>query len=168
LSATAQASWSTSVVDEAQMLALGARLAAVLSPGLVIYLVGDLGMGKTTLTRGVVQALGHRGAVKSPTYTLVEPYAIAGQTVYHFDLYRLHDPEELEFMGIRDYFTDSSLALIEWPQRGQGFLPSADLAVRIEREAQHRCVLIEAKSVRGLHCLRRLTDLPVITGDSGV
>ncbi|MCZ6831677.1 MAG: tRNA (adenosine(37)-N6)-threonylcarbamoyltransferase complex ATPase subunit type 1 TsaE [Gammaproteobacteria bacterium] len=157
-----------SAVDEAQMLALGARLAAALTPGLVVYLVGGLGMGKTTLARGVVQALGHGGAVKSPTYTLVEPYEIAGQTVYHFDLYRLADPEELEFMGIRDYFTESSLALIEWPERGEGFLPPADLVVRIEREGQGRCLLVEANSARGRHCLQGLTDVAAMIGESGV
>lgn len=162
------ATWSTSAADEKQMLALGARLAAVLSPGSVVYLLGDLGMGKTTLARGVVQALGHRGAVKSPTYTLVESYEMAQHSVYHFDLYRLDNPEELEFMGIRDYFTERSLALIEWPERGVGFLPPADLIVRIEREGQGRCLLIEAESVRGHRCLQALTDRPSKTGGSGV
>ncbi len=150
------------------MLALGARLAAALAPGLVVYLMGDLGMGKTTLARGVVQALGHRGAVKSPTYTLVETYEMLEPLVYHFDLYRLGDPEELEFMGIRDYFSERCLALIEWPERGEGFLPPADLIVRIEREGQGRRLLVEANSARGLRCLRSLTDLPAMTGDSGV
>jgi tRNA threonylcarbamoyladenosine biosynthesis protein TsaE len=150
------------------MLALGARLAATLAPGIVIYLIGDLGMGKTTLARGVVQSLGHQGAVKSPTYTLVEPYEMESLTVFHFDLYRLGDPEELEFMGIRDYFSGDSLALIEWPERGEGFLPPADLVVRIEREGQGRRLLLEARSARGLRCLQGMADLPAMTGDSGV
>jgi len=149
------------------MLALGARLAATLAPGIVIYLIGDLGMGKTTLARGVVQSLGHQGAVKSPTYTLVEPYEMESLTVFHFDLYRLGDPEELEFMGIRDYFSGNSLALIEWPERGEGFLPPADLVVRIEREGQGRRLLLEARSARGLRCLQGMADLPAMTGDSG-
>jgi tRNA threonylcarbamoyladenosine biosynthesis protein TsaE len=161
-------SWATTADDEVQMLALGASLAAVLVPGMVVYLVGELGMGKTTLARGVLQALGHLGAVKSPTYTLVEPYEMLEPVVYHFDLYRLVDPEELEFMGIRDYFSEGSLALVEWPECGAGFLPPADLIVRIEREGQGRRLLVAANSVRGLRSLQDLADLPAMTGDSGV
>ena len=148
------------------MLALGARLADALGPACVVYLVGDLGMGKTTLARGILQAMGHRGAVKSPTYTLVEPYEIAGQKVYHFDLYRLLDPEELEFMGVRDYFTGHSLALIEWPECGAGFLPPADIVVRIEREGEGRCLHIHSESARGRRSVQELSDSPRMTGDS--
>ena len=145
-----------SVPDEDHMLELGARLAAGLEPGSVVYLRGELGMGKTTLARGVLRSLGHRGAVKSPTYTLVEPYELSGRQVYHFDLYRLGDPGELEYVGIRDYFEGDSLALVEWPERGAGFLPPADITVTIEREGQGRRLLIETGSERGLRCLRTL------------
>jgi tRNA threonylcarbamoyladenosine biosynthesis protein TsaE len=142
--------------DEAAMLALGASLYAALESGSVVYLEGDLGMGKTTLSRGIIQAAGHAGAVKSPTYTLVEPYQLAGGTIYHFDLYRLNDSEELEFMGIRDYFADFRLTLIEWPERGVGFLPPADLVVRIQPELPGRRVDLRAQSPRGRVCLQRL------------
>jgi tRNA threonylcarbamoyladenosine biosynthesis protein TsaE len=131
------------------MIALGGRLGAALTPGVVVFLNGDLGMGKTTLARGVIQSLGHSGAVKSPTYTLVEPYELPKFTVYHFDLYRLGDAEELEFMGVRDYFDEHSVCLIEWSQRGAGFLPSADLVINIEREGLGRQVWLQAFSTLG-------------------
>ncbi|MGB1238848.1 MAG: tRNA (adenosine(37)-N6)-threonylcarbamoyltransferase complex ATPase subunit type 1 TsaE [Pseudomonadales bacterium] len=135
-------------VDETQMQVFGNWVYQALSTG-VIFLVGDLGVGKTTLSKGVVRASGYEGAIKSPTYTLVEPYELDGRTVYHFDLYRLTDPEELEYMGIRDYFDASTLSLIEWPQRGEGFLPQADLTVEIAYHSDGRTLAFSAGTEKG-------------------
>jgi tRNA threonylcarbamoyladenosine biosynthesis protein TsaE len=143
-------------MGEEAMVALGAEMAACLPPGAVVYLEGELGMGKTTLARGVIRARGHSGAVKSPTYTLVEPYELASGNVYHFDLYRLADPQELEYMGIRDYFEGDSLALVEWAQRGAGFLPRADLVVTIAVEGDGRRLCVGALSELGALCIAGL------------
>jgi tRNA threonylcarbamoyladenosine biosynthesis protein TsaE len=139
--------------DEAQMLAWANDAAQSikdgLSSGLVIHLQGTLGMGKTTLTRGFIQALGHKGNVKSPTYTLVEPYELDSIKAYHFDLYRLADPEELEFMGVRDYFASDSICFIEWPEKGEGVLPQADLVMELSPWNDGRCLSIESYSDAG-------------------
>ena len=145
-----------SAAGEDAMVALGGQLAAAAVPGLVIFLEGELGMGKTTLSRGVIQGLGHTGAVKSPTYTLVEPYDLGQWQVYHFDLYRLGDPEELEFMGIRDYFGDLSLCLVEWPARGRGALPAADLVITISGDNEGRRLWFEAATETGARVLQRI------------
>ncbi|WP_309045189.1 tRNA (adenosine(37)-N6)-threonylcarbamoyltransferase complex ATPase subunit type 1 TsaE [Marinobacter sediminicola] len=144
---------------EVETEALGrelARLAKESGQGLIVFLEGDLGMGKTTLSRGVIRALGHEGAVKSPTYTLVEPYEDLTPPAYHFDLYRLGDPEELEYMGIRDYFTGQSVCLIEWPERGEGLLPDADLEVHLEHQGEGRSAVVRARSELGASLLNEL------------
>jgi len=139
--------------DERDTLGVGAILAQH-SFGCVVFLHGNLGMGKTTLCRGVLRALGHSAGVKSPTYTLVEPYELSdNRQVYHFDLYRLADPEELEYLGVRDYFDGESLCLIEWPEKGIGFLPKPDLELFIEADLPGRKLLVLAHTGKGEACL---------------
>jgi len=123
---------------------LGATLWQVLPASCLVFLYGELGAGKTTLVRGLLRAAGYSGTVKSPTYTLVEEYRLAQRTVYHFDLYRLTDPEELEWIGVDDYLHDDSLCLIEWPQMGRGFLPAADVIIRLEIDMQQRQAVLES------------------------
>ena len=135
--------------------ALGARLASALAPGCVLYLRGDLGAGKTTLARGLLRGLGHPGTVKSPTFTLVEPYQLGRWRLFHWDLYRLADPEELEYLGLRDQIDGEAVLLIEWPERGQGALPRADVAVWLEYLGEQRGVRWEARSALGAAVLGR-------------
>ncbi|MEY8197868.1 MAG: tRNA (adenosine(37)-N6)-threonylcarbamoyltransferase complex ATPase subunit type 1 TsaE [Colwellia sp.] len=150
------------LADEAATIAIGANLAKILlaetqPQALVVYLHGDLGAGKTTLTRGFVRAMGHKGNVKSPTYTLVEPYELPPWQVYHFDLYRLGDPEELEYMGIRDYFNDNCCCFIEWPEKGTGLLANADIEITIAYQGEQRIITLAAGSLRGERILQDLS-----------
>lgn len=135
--------------DEEAMLMLGARIASITAGVGIIYLHGDLGAGKTTLSRGIIRGLGHVGAVKSPTFTLVEPYEIGAVRAFHFDLYRLVDAEELEYLGIRDYFDGDALCLVEWPERGAGVLPKADMDITISPQGTGRALRLQAQSARG-------------------
>jgi len=133
------------IANESDMVAFGEQLGQRFNAypqSLSVFLIGDLGAGKTTLTRGILRGFGHVGAVKSPTYTLVEVYEFAARRVYHFDLYRLGDPEELEYMGIRDYFADGSICLIEWPARGEGVLGKPDLVIDIRPQDEGRLVTL--------------------------
>lgn len=148
----------TELKDEAATLQLAAKIAKFVCGGQTLFLQGSLGAGKTTFSRGVLQALGHNGNVKSPTYTLVEPYELAGLAIYHFDLYRLSDAEELEFMGIRDYFRANSLCLIEWPERGKGCLPEPDLDIHLFYSDQQRRVEIRAATPAGKTIINALND----------
>lgn len=138
--------------------ALGARLAKALTPGCVLYLRGDLGAGKTTLARGLLRGLGHRGTVKSPTFTLVEPYQLEEWRLFHWDLYRLTDPEELEYLGLRDQLDGEAVLLIEWPERGRGELPAADLDVALSYSGEARNCRVEARSPTGQAMLARLAS----------
>jgi tRNA threonylcarbamoyladenosine biosynthesis protein TsaE len=137
------------LADEEAMTAFGARIAQTTEGHGLIFLEGDLGAGKTTLSRGIIRGLGHKGSVKSPTFTLVEPYEIGDIRAFHFDLYRLVDPEELEYLGIRDYFEDDALCLIEWPEKGAGFLPKPDLTITISPQDGGRSLKILSQGSRG-------------------
>jgi tRNA threonylcarbamoyladenosine biosynthesis protein TsaE len=116
----------------------GAGLYHFLASKSLVFLHGDLGAGKTTLVRGYLRAAGYAGTVKSPTYNLVEEYNIAGSKIYHFDLYRLNDPEELELIGINDYLNQDCTCFIEWPEKGKGFLPKPDMEINFTIQSQGR------------------------------
>ena len=145
--------------DEIATVAMGNKVAAIIEQGAVIYLHGDLGAGKTTFTRGVVQGFGHTGKVKSPTYTLVEPYELTRANVYHFDLYRLGDPEELEYMGIRDYFSEQAICIVEWPEKGGEFILVPDLDITLSYVGDERKIVINSASERGIAIVEKLTNL---------
>ncbi len=133
---------------------VGAALASDCPRGSIIYLYGDLGAGKTTLVRGFMHGVGYIGAVKSPTYTLMEPYRIGEDSFCHIDLYRLADAGELEYLGLRDLLDDGATILVEWPERGQGWLPDPDLIIRIEHLQQGRNLELSAQTEPG----KRLVD----------
>ena len=135
--------------SEEEMFGLGATLARLLKGEGVIHLSGGLGAGKTTLCRGILRAMGHSGAVKSPTFTLVEPYQISDSEVYHFDLYRLADPGELEYVGIDEYFGKNKLCLIEWPEKAIGHLPRHDLEITIDVLGEKRIIDVRSNSQSG-------------------
>lgn len=144
--------------DEAATLALAGRFYLSLPPGCLVFLRGNLGAGKTAFVRGCLRAADYAGAVKSPTFTLVEEYCLQGRAIYHFDLYRLADPEELEWMGMRDYLRPDALCFIEWPERGEGMLPRADVEVSITIEGTARSLELRAFSEAGATCLDTLRD----------
>lgn len=142
--------------DEAHTLSFAGRVYRALPPGGLVFLHGNLGAGKTTFTRGCLRAAGHADAVKSPTFTLVEEYALPDRTLFHFDLYRLNDPEELEWMGIRDYLRPDTACFIEWPERGAGVLPEADVEITLEIEGEGRRAALVANTDIGRAVLAAL------------
>ena len=147
--------------DEAATLAFGERFSSMMCAGLVVYLHGNLGAGKTTFVRGVLRGLGHNGKVKSPTYTLVEPYVIkfnvkSSYNVYHFDLYRFVDEEEWDAAGFREYFNPQSICMIEWPEKAAQVLPQPDIHVQLSAHNVGRSIQLSAGSTLGSQCLKKL------------
>lgn len=146
--------------NDTQTVALGLALAGLLPLPFVIYMYGELGAGKTTFVRGLLQGLGHQGAVKSPTYTLVEPYQLGDQGVYHFDLYRLGDPEELEYIGIREYHEEDALLIFEWPDKGAGMIPPADLVIDLEyKDLGRKADFIFTNEAQGREIAQKMRQL---------
>lgn len=139
-----------------EMETLGGQIGKAMVGGEIIHLQGELGAGKTTLVRGLLHALGHAGKVKSPTYTLVENYELDSFVVFHFDLYRLNDPEELEDMGIRDYCHNKAVCLFEWPEQGKGVVPEADILVQIEYHESGRKLELGSLTEKGSTILRNI------------
>jgi tRNA threonylcarbamoyladenosine biosynthesis protein TsaE len=150
--------------DEAGTEALGRALAHVLQPGLAIYLQGDLGTGKTALTRAMLHAAGHTGHVKSPTYTLAEPYGIKLDermvTLIHFDLYRMLSADEFLDAGFREHFSPNTICVVEWPEKGDAVLPRPDIEISLSVQGHGREVELRALSDKGLECLARLKFAP--------
>jgi tRNA threonylcarbamoyladenosine biosynthesis protein TsaE len=132
--------------DEAATLDAGQRFSQYLPAGYTVFLHGDLGAGKTTFVRGVLHGLGYQGKVKSPTYTLVEPYIFLNKTIYHFDLYRFNDEEEWEEAGFRDYFNANSICMIEWPEQAHAVLPQADIEIFLQHQATGREIKFQANT----------------------
>ena len=148
-----------SLDSEAATINLGRLLAPALDAAGVIFLSGGLGAGKTTLCRGLLRGLGYDGAVKSPTFTLVEPYELERGSVYHFDLYRLAHPDELDYLGAEDYFAAEALCLIEWPEQGAGFLPTPDLELTLTVTSEaSRQMQLRAQTLKGERAMARLAQ----------
>ena len=145
------------LINEAATLNAGADFAKAAVSGLVVYCHGDLGAGKTTFVRGFLHALGHVGKVKSPTYTLVEPYHMAGYNIYHFDLYRFIDEEEWEAAGFRDYFNPSAICFVEWPEKAENILPKPDIDLYLEPNSTGRILKLIANSTLGKKILQKMT-----------
>jgi len=141
--------WSCSLPSEKAVSELAAVFAGHLQVPLVMYLHGDLGAGKTTFARALIQAMGHAGRVKSPSYGLLEPYTADGKTILHLDLYRIESAEELEYLAIRDLFDLNSLLLVEWPDKGRGYLPEADIDLNFDEKSELRFLQCKSYSVSG-------------------
>lgn len=142
--------------DEEDTLAFGAALATALAPGLKIWLEGNLGSGKTTLTRGVLRGLGHKGKVKSPTYTLIEPYVVSRLHLYHFDFYRLNSPEEYLDAGLEEYFDGPGVCIVEWPDKAAPYVSPPDLVAILEPDGDGRRATLRGLTEAGQKCITQL------------
>ena len=151
-----EALWRAHLKDETDTLAMGAKVAPALAPGLVVYLVGELGAGKTTLVRGLLRALGHTGSVKSPTYTLIEPYLVSRLNLYHFDFYRFTSPEEYLEAGLEEYFTDDGVCLVEWPDKAQPYVAAADMEIGLTVAGNGREFTLRPMTELGRQCARTM------------
>ena len=142
------------LADEEKTLALGEQLGRRIKTSAVVYLSGELGAGKTTFSRGFLRGRGHTGSVKSPTYTIVEPYeALPGMPVFHLDLYRLGSPEELAYLGLEDYLSREAVLLIEWPERALSHLPLPTIEITLTPENEGRGIKLRANDTEVLHGL---------------
>ena len=150
--------WSIELQGERLQEAMGGHLARLCAPPCILYLQGDLGTGKTTLVRGFLHGLGYQGKVKSPTYTLLESYELSDRVCYHFDLYRLADPDELEYLGLQDLLGSRTILLVEWPERGTGALPAADLLIQLEHAGTSRRLCLSGLSEHGRTIERQLQE----------
>ncbi|HLW05774.1 MAG TPA: tRNA (adenosine(37)-N6)-threonylcarbamoyltransferase complex ATPase subunit type 1 TsaE [Azoarcus sp.] len=148
--------FSAHLADEIETDAAGAALAAGLVTGLVVQLEGNLGAGKTTLVRGCLRALGHTGKVKSPTYTLLEPYSVSRLNLYHFDFYRFNVPEEFLEAGLDEYFSGQGVCLIEWPDKAEPYLPDADIVIRLTLSTPGRNLKVAAYTEAGKKCVQTM------------
>ncbi|WP_374340375.1 tRNA (adenosine(37)-N6)-threonylcarbamoyltransferase complex ATPase subunit type 1 TsaE [Azonexus sp.] len=154
--------------DEAATQRVGECLATAIQPGLVIFLEGDLGAGKTTLSRALIRALGHAGPVKSPTYSLVEVYVFSSLYLYHFDFYRFESPEEFLDAGFDEYFNDASLCLVEWPERAAGCVPAPDLRLQLHHAGLGRRLQAVADTPKGQACLNALIQAMAAASSSAM
>jgi len=148
------------LADEAATLAMGAKLAPALASGLVIYLIGDLGAGKTTLVRGLLRALGHTGSVKSPTYTLIEPYVVSRLNLYHFDFYRFTSPDEYLDAGLEEYFDGSGVCLVEWPDKAAPYVAPPDVEIGLTVTGNGRDIILRPLTELGRQCAEKLAAPP--------
>lgn len=158
--------------DELATIALGRELASLLVPGMVIWLDGDLGAGKTTLARALLRGLGHTGPVKSPTYTLVEVYVVSSIYLYHFDFYRFNEAQEFEDAGLGEYFRDDSMCLVEWPEKAAAYVPEPDLELvfRFAADGQDgvgagRILELHARTEAGLRCVNAIKSCRSLAGN---
>ena len=166
------ASLTVGLADEAATSAFGRELSPLLAPGMVVWLDGDLGAGKTTLVRAVLRAFGHAGPVKSPTYTLVEVYVVSSIYLYHFDFYRFSEAEEFEDAGLGEYFREDAICLVEWPEKAAGYVPEPDLelvfrfaAVEQEGVDAGRILALHARSEAGLRCVNAIKSCRSLAGN---